>query len=78
MKPTERPSQPLQNSEEVVPSHEPGVYLAKYYWDGPIEERAIHCVRKICVVESEIESEEKQQEDHVRSAELDFMLGLET
>ena len=58
-------------------THEHGGYPAvsvQEYRDGPIEEIAVHCVT---IVEEKAERN-KQQEDNVRSAELDFMLDLET
>ena len=68
------------NSEEAVATHEPGTYPAipiQEYRDGPIEEIAVHYVRINRVVE-EKPKRNRQQEDNVRSAELDFMLDLET
>ena len=68
------------NSEEAVATHEPGTYPAipvQEYRDGPIEEIAVHYVRINRVVE-EKQKRNRQQEDNVRSAELDFMLDLET
>ena len=68
------------NSEEAITTHEPGTYQAKpvqKYRDGPIEEIAVHYVRINRVVEEKAKRNE-QQEDNVRSAELDFMLDLET
>ena len=61
-------------------THEPGAYPAipvQEYRDGPIEEIAVHYVRINRVVETKAKRI-KQQEDNVRSAELDFMLDLET
>ena len=68
------------NSEEAVATREPRTYPAKpvqEYRDGPIEEIAVHYVRINRVVE-EKPKRNRQQEDNVRSAELDFMLYLET
>ena len=68
------------NSEEAVATHEPGTYPTipvQEYRDGPIEEIAVHYVRINRVVE-EKRKPNRQQEDNVRSAELDFMLDLET
>ena len=68
------------NSEEAITTHEPGTYPAKPdqdYRDGPIEEISVHYVRINRVVEVKAKRN-KQQEDNVRSAELDFMLDLET
>ena len=68
------------NSEEAVATHEPGAYAAiqvQEYRDGPIEEIAVHYVRINRVLETKAKRN-KQQEDNVRSAELDFMLDLET
>ena len=67
------------NSEEAITTHEPGTYPAipvKEYRDGPVEEIAVHYVRINRVVEEKAKRN-KQQEDNVRSAELDFMLDLE-
>ena len=60
--------------------HEPGAYLAipvQDYRDGPIEDIAIHYVRINRVVEQKA-TRNKQQEDNIRAAELDFMLDSET
>ena len=68
------------NSEEAVATHDPGAYptiSVQEYRDGPIEEIAVHYVRINPVVETKAKIN-KQQEDNVRSAELDFMLDLET
>ena len=68
------------NSEEAITTHEPGTYPAipfQEYRDGPIEEIAVHYVRINRVVEEKAKRN-KQQEENVRSAELDFMLDLET
>ena len=68
------------NSEEAVAAHEPGAYPAirvQEYRDCPIEEIAVHYVRINRVVETKAKRN-KQQEDSVRSAELDFMLDLES
>ena len=61
-------------------THEPGAYPAipvQEYRDGPIEEMAVFYVRINRVVEEKAKRN-KQQEDKVRSAELDFMQDLET
>ena len=61
-------------------THGPGVYPAipvQEYCDGPIGEIAVHYVRINYIVEEKAKRN-KQQEDNVRSAELDFMLDLET
>ena len=68
------------NSEDAVATHEPGAYPAipfQEYRDGPIEEIAVHSVRINRKVEQKAKRN-KQQEDKIRSAELDFMLDLET
>ena len=68
------------NSEEAVTTHELGTYPAitvQEYRDGLIEEIAVHYVRINRVVEEKAKRN-KQQEDNVRSADLDFMLDLET
>ena len=68
------------NSEDAVATHEPGAYPAipvQEYRDGPIEEIAVHYVRINRIVEQKAKRN-KQQEDNIRSAELDFMLDLET
>ena len=61
-------------------THEPAAYPAipvQEFRDGPIEEIAVHYVRINRIV-VEKAKRNKQQEDNVRSAELDFMLDLET
>ena len=61
-------------------SHEPGAYPAipvQEYRDGLIEEIAVHYVRINRIVEQRAKRN-RQQEDNIRSAELDFMLDLET
>ena len=68
------------NSEEAVATHEPGAYPAlpvQEYRDGPTEEIAVHYVRINRRVE-EKSKRNKQEENNVRSAELDIMLDLET
>ena len=68
------------NPEEAVATHEPGAYPAipvQEYRDGPIEEIAVHYKITNRVVETKAKRN-KQQEDNVRSARLDFMLVLET
>ena len=47
------------------------------YRDGPIEEIAVHYVRINKIIETKA-LRNRQQEDNIRSAELDFMLDLET
>ena len=59
---------------------EPGSYPAipvPEYREGPIEEIAVHYVRINKIVEKK-QPRNKIQEDNVRTAELDFMLDLET
>ena len=68
------------NSEQAVATHEPGAdppIFVQDYRDGPIEEIAVHYIRINCVV-PEKARQNNQQEDNVRSAELDSMLDLET
>ena len=68
------------NSKEAVATHEPGAYPAipvQEYRDGPIEEIAVHYVRINRVVVTKVKRN-KEQDDNVRSAKLDFMLDLET
>ena len=68
------------NTDEAVATHEPGAYpaiLVQECRDVPSEEIAVHYVRTNRVV-VEKTKRNKQQEDNVRSAELDFMLELET
>ena len=68
------------NSEAALATHELGAYPAIPVHDnrdGPIEEIAVHYVRINRVVEEKAKRN-KQQEDIVKSAELDFMLDLET
>ena len=68
------------NSEDAVATHEPGAYPAipvQEYRDGPIKEIAVHYVRINRIVEQKAKRN-RQQEDNIRSAELDFMLDLET
>ena len=67
------------NSEEALATHEPGAYPAKPVQDSrhdPIEETAIHYVRRTHIVKEKV-NRDKQQEDNVRAAEMDFMLDLE-
>ena len=45
--------------------------------DGPIEKIAAHYIRISRVIEKQA-TRNRQQEDNIRSAELDFMLDLET
>ena len=47
------------------------------YRDGLIEEIAVHYVRINKIIETKA-PRHRQQEDNIRSAELDFMLDLET
>ena len=64
------------NTEEAVTTHEPGAYPAipvQEYRDGPIEDIAVHYVRINRVVEQKA-ARNKQQEDNIRAAELDFIL----
>ena len=68
------------NTEEAVTKHEPGSYPAQPFQecrDGPIEDIAFHYVRINRVVEQKA-ARNKQEEDNIRAAELDFMLDLET
>ena len=58
----------------------PGTYpaiLVQKYRDGPIEEIVVHYVRINLIIETKA-PRNRQQEDNIRSAELDFMLDLET
>ena len=67
------------NSEDAAATHEPGAHPAipvQEDRDGPIEEIAVHYVRVNRIVEQK-GKRNKQQEDN-GSAELDFMLDLET
>ena len=52
-------------------------YPVKEYRDGLIDEIAVHYVKLSRVVEEKAKRN-KHQEDNVRSAELDFLLDLET
>ena len=68
------------NQDEDVATHEPGVFPANPVQenrDSPIEDIAVHYVRINRVVEQKA-NRNKQREDNVRAAELDFMLDLET
>ena len=61
-------------------THEPGAHPAipvQEYRDGPIEEIVVHYVKINRIVEEKAKRN-KQQEDNVISADLDFMLDLET
>ena len=61
-------------------TREPEAYPAipvQEYIDGPIEEIAVHYVRINRIVEKKTKRN-RQQEYNIRSAELDFMLDLET
>ena len=65
--------------EEPVTIQEPGAYPAipvQEYRDGPIEEYAVHYVRINRIIESK--AVRNRQQENVRSAELGFMLDLET
>ena len=66
--------------EEPIVTEEPGTYPAipvQEYRYGPIEESAVHYVRINKVIETNA-PRNRLQEDNIRSAELDFMLDLET
>ena len=66
--------------EEPVTTQEPGSYPAiavHKYRDGPIEDRAVHYVQSSKLIVTKA-TRNRQQEDNIRSAELDFMLDLET
>ena len=66
--------------EEPIVTEEPGTYPAipvQEYRDGPIEEIAVHYVRINKVIETKA-PRNRLQEENIRSAELDFMLDLET
>ena len=66
--------------KEPIVTEEPGTYPAipvQEYRDGPIEEIAVHYVRINKVIETKA-PRNRLQEDNIRSAELDFMLDLET
>ena len=66
--------------EEPTTTQELGSYPAipvQEYRDGPIEEIAVRYVRINRVIE-ERAPRNRQQEDNIRSAVLDFMLDLET
>ena len=66
--------------EEPVITEEPGSYPAipvQDYREGPIEEIAVHYVRINKVIETKA-PRNRQQEDNIRAAELDFMLDLAT
>ena len=68
------------NPKESIPTHEPGACPSipvEDFCDGPMEAIALHYVR-INRVEKNNALRNKKQEDNVRSAELDFMLNLET
>ena len=56
-------------SYPAIPAHE--------YRDGHIEEIAVHYARINKIVDSK-QPRNRTQEDNVRTAELDFMLDLET
>ena len=62
------------------PTQERGAYPAipvQEYRNGPFEEIAVHCVRINRNIENKA-APNQQQEENVRSAELDFMIDLET
>ena len=66
--------------EEPVITEEPGSYPAipvQDYRERPIEEIAVQYVRINKVIETKA-PRNRQQEDNIRAAELDFMLDLET
>ena len=66
--------------EEPIVTEEPGTYPAipvQEYRDGPIEEIAVHYVRINKVIKTKA-PRNCLQEDNIRSAELDFMVDLET
>ena len=63
------------NQNEAVFTHEPGVY--QDYRDGLIEDIAVHYVRINRVAEQKV-TRNKQHDDNVRAAELDFMRDLDT
>ena len=66
--------------EEPIITEEPESYPAipvQEYRDGPIEEIALHYIRINKVIETK-DPRNRQQEDNIRAAELDFMLDLET
>ena len=68
------------NSEETVTTHESGAYPAipvQEYRDSPIEDIAVHSLRRNRVVGDKAKRN-KEQEDNVRSADMDFMLDLKT
>ena len=65
---------------EPVITEEPGSYpaiLVEDYREGPIEEIAVQYVRINKVIETKA-PRNRQQEDNIRAADLDFMLDLET
>ena len=66
--------------EEPAKTEEPGTYPAisvQEYCDVPIEEIAVPYVRTNKIIETKA-PRNRQQEDNIRSAELDFMPDLET
>ena len=66
--------------EEPVITEEPGSYPAipvQDYREGPIEEIAVQYIRINKVIETKAPTN-RQQEDNIRAAELDFMLEMET
>ena len=66
--------------EEPIVTEEPETYPAipvEEYRNGPIEEIAVHYVRINKVIDTQA-PRNRLQEDNNRSAELDFMLDLET
>ena len=65
---------------EPVSTQKPGAYPAipvQEYRGGPIEEIAVHYVRLNRIEENKA-TRKWQQEENIRSTELDFMLDLET
>ena len=70
----------FSSPEEPVITEEPESYPAipvQEHRDGPIEEIAVHYVRMNKTIETKA-PRNRQQDDNIRSAELDFMLDLET
>ena len=77
---TDTESTASSSIEKPVTTQDQGAYPAipvQEYRDGPIEEIAVHYVRINCIIEKRA-ARNRQQEDNVRSAELDLMLDLET
>ena len=71
----------LYSLEDTVTTQEMGAYPGislKAYRDGPVEEIAVHYVRINRIIKNQAKCN-RQEEENVRSAELDFMLfHLET